>query len=118
MNHPRNTGLIQTTFAIALTRPRVSGGRSVELDGKGEIPPCAGSSECCDSGLMMPAKKQKIMKQDNNKTTSLESQEARVDLPGCKAYGAKDLCPVAWCRKARGEWCRNKNGKWCQWIKI
>jgi len=55
---------------------------------------------------------------DINNKPKKHVQQPKVDLPGCKARAAGDLCPVAWCRKARGNWCRDKNGRWCQWRKI
>lgn len=47
-----------------------------------------------------------------------KEQQAPVRLPGCKAYGAKDKCPIEWCRAARGDWCKNSKGEMCQWRNI
>lgn len=38
-----------------------------------------------------------------------------LELPGCKAHGHGGKCPIAWCRKNRGNWCRDSKGQWCQW---
>lgn len=48
---------------------------------------------------------------------TLQEPLPQVELPGCKAYGKSDKCPVEWCRKARGNWCKT-DGVWCRWRKI
>ncbi|MBL4901079.1 hypothetical protein JYT85_01435 [Desulfocapsa sp. AH-315-G09] len=55
------------------------------------------------------------MAKSKDTETSQNAPEIMVGLSGCKAYGAKDLCPVAWCRKARGDWCKDKKGQMCRW---
>lgn len=56
------------------------------------------------------------MKNDNRKER--EQVNIPVVLPGCLAYGRGSGCPVAWCRRNRGDWCKNVHGVWCEWRKI
>ena len=75
----------------------------------------AGSSERSGSGLKMPAELQWRVESGEWR---VKKQQPSDGHPGCKAYAQGDLCPLSWCRKARGNWCKDKKGNWCRWRRV